>query len=347
MAGVTRPFALGLCFCLVTIAPAALAAEVPITEEARAHFSAGVSFLEDPDGARYDDAYREFSAAYAASPSWKILGNLGISAMKLERDGEAIDALSKYLSQGGKEIDRDERQQVERDLKTLQAGVAYVTLSFEPQGVTLTDERVPQSGSPVVNRYVPAGASMKLGVHPGHHRVTVELQGYDKAVWEVDAVAKQEQSHAFTLTRAPEVVPPPAVVAPAALPAEASAPPPEPSGGGNGLRVASFVALGVGVAGLGIGTVFALTASGKYSDANDMCPSFPCQLTSDDAKKREDLGKEADSAKTISLVGFIAGGVGVAAGATLFVLSSGKKQQQGLSVSPFVGVGSAGLKGSF
>jgi hypothetical protein len=331
---------------LVAIAPAALAAEVPITEEARAHFSAGVSFLEEPDGARYEDAYREFSAAYNASPSWKILGNLGISAMKLERDGEAIDAFSKYLSQGGKDIERDERQQVERDLKTLQAGVAYLSLSFEPQGVTLTDERMPQSGSPVVNRYVFAGASTKLGLHPGHHRLTVELQGYDKAVWEVDAVAKQEQSHSFTLTRAPEAAPAPVVVAPAPPP-EATAPPPEPSGGGNGLRVASYVVLGVGVVGLGVGTVFTLTANGKNSDANDMCPSFPCQLTSDEAKKREDLGKEADSARTISVVGFVAGGVGVAAGATLFILSSGKKQQQGLVVSPFVGLSSAGVKGSF
>jgi len=334
--------------CLATIAPSAFAADVTITEEARAHFSAGVSFLEDPDGARYEDAYREFTAAYAASPSWKILGNLGISAMKLERDGEAIDAFSKYLAQGGKEIDRDERKQVERDLKTLQASVVYVTLSFEPYGVTLTDERSPQSGSPVVNRYALSTSSVKLGVHPGHHRLTVELQGYDKAVWELDAVAKQEQSHAFTLTRTAEAAAPtPVAAAPAAVPPPPEAPPPEQSGGGNGLRVASFAALGVGVVGLGIGTVFALTANGKYSDANDMCPSFPCTLTSDDAKKRADLGKEADSAKTISLVGFIVGGVGVAAGATLFVLSPGKKQQQGLVVSPFVGVGSAGLKGSF
>src|SRR5262245_22280826 len=119
----TRAYAIGLSLALGFVAPAARAADVTITEEARAHFSAGVSFLQYPDGARYEDAYREFSAAYAASPSWKILGNLGLSAMKLERDGEAIDAFAKYLSQGGKDIDRDERAQVERDLKTLQAGV--------------------------------------------------------------------------------------------------------------------------------------------------------------------------------------------------------------------------------
>src|SRR5690348_16782755 len=86
-------------------------AEVQITEAARQHFKAGVNFMQDPDGARYEEAYREFTAAYAASPSWKILGNLGIAAMKLERDGEAIDAMEKYLMEGGKELPTDERDQ--------------------------------------------------------------------------------------------------------------------------------------------------------------------------------------------------------------------------------------------
>lgn len=340
-----RLFALGLCFGLVTLAPAAHA-DVPITDEARAHFSAGVSFLQDPDGARYEDAYREFSAAYQASPSWKILGNLGISAMKLERDGEAIDAFSKYLSQGGKDIDRDERAQVDRDLKTLQSSVVYVTLTFEPQGATLTDERLPQSGGSVVNRYSGFGASTKLGVRPGRHRFTAELAGYDKVVWEVDAIARQDQTHPFVLTPSPAAAPPPVAVAPVAAPAAAPAPA-AASGGVNGLRVASYVALGVGAVGLGLGGVFALTAHGNYSDANDMCPNFPCQLTTEEAAKREQLGKDGDSAKTVSLVGFIVGGVGVAAGATMFVLSSGKKAQQGLSVSPMIGLGSAGVRGSF
>src|ERR1043165_9599064 len=73
----------GFVLCSMLVAAEAAADGGPITEEARAHFSAGVSFLQDPDGARYDDVYREFKAAYAVSPSWKILGNLGIAAMKL------------------------------------------------------------------------------------------------------------------------------------------------------------------------------------------------------------------------------------------------------------------------
>src|SRR5579885_3303968 len=75
-------------------------ADVPITEEARTHFAAGVALLQDPKAPRYEEAYREFKAAYAASPSYKILGNLGLCAMKLERDEEAIVAYEKYLKEG-------------------------------------------------------------------------------------------------------------------------------------------------------------------------------------------------------------------------------------------------------
>ena len=104
---------------VLAVAAPALAGDVPITDAARKHFSAGVNFMQDPDGARYEEAYREFKAAYAESPSWKILGNLGICAMKLERDGEAIDAYKKYLQGGGTQLGAAERAQFSRDLSTL------------------------------------------------------------------------------------------------------------------------------------------------------------------------------------------------------------------------------------
>jgi hypothetical protein len=65
-----------------------------------------------------------------------------------------------------------------------------------------------------------------------------------------------------------------------------------------------------------------------------------------EANRRENLGESGDSAKTVSLVSFIVGGVGVATGVTLFVLS-GKKEQAAAWVSPYLGVGSAGLRGGF
>src|SRR5687768_7085376 len=149
---------LGLLFGLVftaNVAGAQGADDPPITEEARQHFAAGVNLLQDPEGARYEEAYREFTAAYRASPSWKILGNLGIAAMKLERDGEAIEAFQKYLEQGKRELDRSERDQFQRDLAALETSVVWVTFRSVPEGATLTDERVAVSGNSTVNRYAP------------------------------------------------------------------------------------------------------------------------------------------------------------------------------------------------
>src|SRR6186713_877066 len=105
-----------VCSAWLLAAPAF--ADVQITEAARQHFKAGVNFMQDPDGARYEEAYREFTAAYAASPSWKILGNLGIASMKLERDGEAIGAFEKYLAGGQASLAPEEKEQFQRDLGT-------------------------------------------------------------------------------------------------------------------------------------------------------------------------------------------------------------------------------------
>ena len=174
-------------------------AEVQITEAARQHFKAGVNFMQDPDGARYEEAYREFKAAYAASPSWKILGNLGIAAMKLERDGEAIDAMERYLAEGGKELPDEEREQFERDLSTLKSSVVRVTLVSVPPGAIVTDERIPVQGASVINRYTLDGGQLDLGIRTGHHRMVARLDGYEDAVWEFDASPGAGQSHTFEL----------------------------------------------------------------------------------------------------------------------------------------------------
>jgi len=50
----------------------AFADDVQVTPEAREKFKAGVALLQDPDGARYEEAYFAFKAAYAISPSPNI-----------------------------------------------------------------------------------------------------------------------------------------------------------------------------------------------------------------------------------------------------------------------------------
>ncbi len=342
--------AIGVGLVVVGLALPAWAADVVISEEARAHFSAGVNLLQDPDGARYEEAYREFKEAYAKSPSWKILGNLGISAMKLERDSEAIAAIKQYLAEGGKRIDPEERAQFQRDLSTLESGVAQLVLQTEPPGATIEDERRPASGQPIQNSYAAAGP-LQIGVRPGRHRFTAKLAGRADAVWEVELSPRQQASHTFTLA---EVV----AAAPAAQPATAPAPPPTLAAdtsspkSTNGMRTGAYIALGAGVVGLGVGTIFGLKAKSNYRDANaitnDNCPSSgPCELPGSLFDRRQGLGNDGDAAKTLSIIGFVVGGVGLASGVTLFVLSSKKEGAAAARIEPYVGVGQLGFRGGF
>jgi hypothetical protein len=254
---------LGLLFGMVFAANVAGAQgdDTPITEEARQHFTAGVNLLQDPEGARYEEAYREFTAAYRASPSWKILGNLGIAAMKLERDGEAIDAFTKYLAAGGNTLDPAERAQFESDLATLKTAVVRVTLTSDPPGAEFIDQRVPVTGSAVTNRYASTAGSTTIGVRPGHHRITARLAGYADQVWEFDATSGGNVQKAFKLEPVGSAAP----VGPVPAPTTDT---------GTSRPVPTSVYVGMGITGAFLvgTTVTGVLALGKKSDydaAND------------------------------------------------------------------------------
>jgi len=176
-------------------------ADVPISAESRAHFAAGVNMLKDPEAPRYEDAYREFTAAYAASPSSKILGNLGLCAMKLERDEEAVAAYDKYLAES-KDLKPSEVQQVSADLATLRAGLVHVTVDSDPPGARLVDVRLPVRGEKITNAYGPIVQSTGLGLHAGSHQITAKLEGYPDQTWEFEASAGQTlPQHPFVFTK--------------------------------------------------------------------------------------------------------------------------------------------------
>jgi len=256
--GAIAAFACGLSLSLC--APLAIAGEVPITQEARTHFQAGVNLLRDPDGARYEEAYREFKAAYAASPSYKILGNLGLCAMKLERDGEAIEAYTNYLAHAA-ELDPAEAKQVGIDLQTLKTGVVKLTLTVAPAGAMLNDVRVPVRGERVINQYGPLTGPITLGLRPGHHQITLKLAGTDDFTFELDASAGAVEKKEITLKKT-EATAPKAAVAPAPTPLHMekadTASRPVPTG--------VYVGLAASGAFLAAGAITGIMALGKNSD---------------------------------------------------------------------------------
>lgn len=119
----------------------------------------------------------------------------------------------------------------------------------------------------------------------------------------------------------------------------------------NGYRIGAIAAGVVGLAGIGVGAAFGVTASSQWDEARADCqdkdPNKPC------GTKGIALGKEAFTSATFSTTGFVVGGVGLAAGALLLILApkSGPaaKGKTGLRVTPVIGQHGLGtiVEGSF
>jgi hypothetical protein len=247
--------------CLLSVA--GTASGEGIGEEAKKHFQAGVALLQDPDGEKVEDAYRQFKTAYDLSQSPKVLGNIALCAMKIERDGEAIDAYTRYLREVP-DIDTDERAQIVRDLQTLTVGVARITLRIDRPGARVVDVRIPVRGDRITNVYPNIANSVDLGLRPGHHLVSVRVDGYDEAVWETDVYAGGREQHDFSLH-------------PKTASQQAHATAPEP----QSRNLGPIVGLGVAGAMLLTGAVTGVIALGKTNDIQARCANDACTRTFD------------------------------------------------------------------
>ncbi len=247
----------------------ALADEVVVTEAAREKFRAGVALLKDPDGARYEDAYLAFKAAYAISPSPNMLGNVGLCALKLERDGEAIDAYTTYLAKGT-DIPEDERKQIERDLATMKSTLATLVLDVAPAGASVVDERQRTSGASQRNKYGPLTAGVnELRLRAGTHRLTVSVEGHVDQTVELELAPGQSVTKKVELKKAGQPDVGGAGGDPGPRPGPGPGPQPELE---RPVPVSVWVTLGLtGALGVSAGVVggLALANKGEFDDVND------------------------------------------------------------------------------
>jgi hypothetical protein len=338
------------------VAPDGSPRNVEITEKARQLFRTGVTLLQDPDGARYEEAYQQFKAAYAESPSWKILGNLGYTAMKLERDGEAIDAFKAYLDQGGKELSKPERAQFQSDLDTLSASAATVTVLGLPPGTRLTDVRSPNKGSIIRNYYqMPGGEPLVLRVRPGAHRFTAQWGSQPAESRELEISVRGAHEVTFGWVQPapaePEPVQPTPDVVPAPQPAVATVSPRDD--GFFQSPVPAYVSLGVGAVGVGLGVLFLVQRSSATSEADSKYDACLASLTCipSDQSEMERLDEKAATMGTLSVVSFGVGAVGLGVGAALLLMNGtaeeGPSTATDVTVHPYASANELGLWGRF
>lgn len=311
-----------------------------IPPEARQHFRNGVELIQG-ESPSYQDAYNQFKLAYEKSGSWKVLGNLGLCALKLERDGEAREHYTKYLEEGNKAIDPEERAAIERDLLFIDSSAAKLRLTSSETEAELVDQRAGSSAPP--QSYAMTQGSLDLVLRAGTHTITATTPDAKRVVVEIVLSPGDESDHHLDFD---QPSPEPAAHAPdSGVPAAGGvADSGASSSSGSGLRTVGFVAAGVGAAALIGGAITGIMARGKESAATDQC----------DANKVCDPGAETDFDSADSLAGItnvllIGGGVLAATGVTLILVGGGSKKDQAgqtgrtLRVAPALGLGGAGV----
>jgi len=304
-----------------------------------------VAFIQDPDGARYEEAYPEFKAAYELSGSLNALQNLAICAMKLELDGEAIDYFETFLEKKGDDIDPTDKKDVERDLNALKAVVAWISVSSDKPGVTLKNVRTPRSGAAVRNQYKIGLQTKKIGVHPGSHEFTAITGEGKELKWTIDIKNGESHTHDF-------IFEPGAPVTAEGFTeddADFSDSDDEEEGGGGGLPAYVWVAGGVTVAAAVPWAVFGIMSFGKKADYDELQGTAP---------KDEQQEAYDDLAMTNLLADIFMGVTAAGAVATIILIATAPSGDDGeaeeaavqWSITPAVdprGGGAAMITGTF
>lgn len=335
-----RARAIGLAFSVAVLAPnGAFGAQ----DTAKRYFQNGVDLITAAQP-NYQDAYYQFQLAYRESgQSWKVLGNLGLCALKLERDQEAVGFYEQYLKKGGNEIAAEERAAIEQDLLLLKGNLATLRISSPVQDLKIVDRRA-GSSAPAQSYSLKAGA-LELELRAGNHTITA-TSGDKRLTWDVVLEPKMVTEHTFDFdapVAAPAAPPPSAPVADASTKAA-----PAPARGGTNLRVPAYITLAVGAVAGGLGGYFLWQSTDYESQSNEVfaCDKRPLGCT---VKEKADIrGLEADSssAKTRAVVAFGVGGAAIVTGIVLLAVS-GSSSSSDAPVTAWVGPREIGLSGRF
>jgi hypothetical protein len=130
---------------------------------ARAHYDRGVELANKGE---YKKALQEFNAAYAASPHFAVLYNIGQAEVALGRPRKAIDTLSRYLRDGKEDVPAPRRQQVQAQLAQLESIFATLSITTEPPGAVITIDGAELGRSPLTVPRLAAGSHVVTAGRP-------------------------------------------------------------------------------------------------------------------------------------------------------------------------------------
>jgi hypothetical protein len=275
--------------------------------------------------------------ARADGPSKHVCVEASEAGQGLQQAGKLRDARAKLAVCIAQSCPGPVREDCAARLSDIDKAMPSIVFEFtDANGAAVPTVAVNLDGAPIAE----LGAGKPIDVDPGEHVFRFEAPGQGplerKLVIRAGERSRQERV-AFAPT-SPTVVPSP-VQRPEVSTGTA---PTGSTGGGGPMRALAFVAGGVGVVGLGVGIGIGVAATSKHSTLESECPGSVCPSTANG-----DLDA-FHSLRTVSTVGYTLGALGLVGGGVLFFLSrQGKTGSSSASVRPWLGLGSAGVSGSF
>jgi len=323
---------------LLTALPAA--AQVPEVNPAsrRDPAAAAVLFQEGrvaAKGGDYATACLKFGESYRFDPAVGTLLNIADCS---ERRG-LLAAAWQAFSQAAEQLPKEDRRR-----QVAEGRAAALAPRLPRLSVTLAPGA--PAGTKVLRDDVELGSGSlgtALPLDPGEHAVVVKAPGREDRRYAVSALEGQPLS----LVVEPGPALPQAEAPPVAQPEPRPVSPEKPreAGGLGAMRVAGIVVGGVGIVSIGAAIATGLMLPGKQRVVDEHCDTNRfC-----DAEGYE-AAQSGQTLSTVNTITWIAGGVAVGAGATLFLLGGPGREDEpstALEVRPLPGGASASLRGRF
>jgi hypothetical protein len=286
--------------------------------QAIARFQKGMTFYEEGN---HSAALVEFRAAYALSPNYKALFNIGQVCFQVRDYACALTSFESYLREGGTEVDVDRREEVERELAPLRDRVARLSVSSDVAGADVLVDDVLVGRTPL---------RTPLVVNAGRRKVSVSKAGLMPVSRVIELLGAGEMS--LTLNLAPSE--------------SKEAPPPVQPQTERPSRMTTLAWVGVGtggalLAGAVVTGLLAISANNKLDTMRFVGDSPSDEVDSQSTKTR-----------TLAITTDVLAGAGlVTLGTTLVLVLTRQPQASAASPSPKVSLdltrSGAALSGTF
>lgn len=243
------------------------------------------------DSGRYTEACNDFAESLRLGPKLGTLLNLALCHETVGKTATAWSEFHHGAAWAAQNGQKDRHDFAMQHVFALETKLPHVLLQLPADRAI---ESVDVDGEPLPDSrwYLP------IFLDPGEHSVTISAPGKQRGIVKFRVTASPTEQLVSVPSLADEVIV-------AAAPKPAFVLPSDPD---RARRIAGFVTLGVGAAGLVIGATFGILAVGKRDEVGSLCAGNRC--TEQGAQRYRDAQSHATVATVSTLLGVAAGAVG-------------------------------------